>query len=91
MGPTETKGREEGKGRDVRETLVFQLSSPCHWVPLGEEGLQRLGGQGGGNDDDGGGDDDDGAYDDDDDVGDDHNGDDNDNAMRICMGMSSIF
>ena len=82
MRPIETncdQSREEGKG-DVGETLVFLLlSSPCHWVPLGEEGLQRLGGQGGGDDDDGG--------DDHDDGGDDHD----DNALCICIETSSIF
>ena len=72
------QSRVEGKG-DVGETLVFLLLSPsCHWVPLGEEGLQRLGGQGE-DDDDGGGDHDDG--------GDDHD----DNALCICIEMSSIF
>ena len=78
MKPIETnldQSRVEGKG-DVGETLVFLLLSPsCHWVPLGEEGLQRLGGQGGGDDDDDGC-----GVDDDDDNGDD---DDDDNAMCI--------
>ena len=75
------QSRVEGKG-DVGETLVFLLLSPsCHWVPLGEEGLQRLGGQGGGDDDDGGGGGDDGGDDDHDD----------DNALCICIEMSSIF
>ena len=81
MKPIETnldQSRVEGKG-DVGETLVvLLLSSPCHWVPLGEEGLQRLGGQGGGDDDDGGGGDG---------GGDDHD----DNALCICIETSSIF
>ena len=44
------------KERDVGEALdlLLHLSSPCQWVPLGEERLQRLGRQGG---DDGDGDD----------------------------------
>ena len=52
------QSRQEGKD-DVGETLVFLLSSSCHWIPLGEEGLQRLGGQGGGDVDGVPGDDDD--------------------------------
>ena len=52
--PIETSWEE--KERDVGEALdlLLHLSSPCQWVPLGEERLQRLGRQGG---DDGDGDD----------------------------------